>query len=205
MSGRDDLISESNDRWAEAERRAQGVADHGLGEAVKKYYTLYFPAGLVVLITVGTLLAGWAFGPDLDWLASRMGFALAAVGTFITGLVYNAKKVRPAAELGRIDVLVSLTDDEQKRVRRQILGKAPVSAEHLAVARAAAVQHRKNLATQLIFLPMLPLVFLAQAIPGNSEIWWLMALGVAAYVVGGPMVAREFRRAGRFLASTASR
>lgn len=55
MSGLDDLISESNDRWAEAERRAKGVADHGLGEALKRYYTLYFPVGLVVLVGLGTL------------------------------------------------------------------------------------------------------------------------------------------------------
>lgn len=42
MTGLGDLTSESNERWAEAERRAQGIADCGLGEAVMKYYTIYF-------------------------------------------------------------------------------------------------------------------------------------------------------------------
>jgi hypothetical protein len=177
-----------------------------LGEAVKRYYTLYFPVGLVVLVGLGTLFARWAFGPAEDWLISLgIGFGLPGLGTIIGGLIYNAKKVRPAVELGRIDVLVSLTDDEQKQIRRQILGKAPINAEHVAVARAAAVQHRKNLATQLILLPTLPLVFLPQAVPGSSDIWWLMAIGLLGYGAGGPMEAREFRRAGRFLASTASR
>ncbi|MBT2522433.1 hypothetical protein [Arthrobacter sp. ISL-28] len=113
--------------------------------------------------------------------------------------------MRPAAELGRIDVLVTLTDDEQKQIRRQILGKVPINPEHVAVARAAAVQHRKNLAAQVILLPTLPLVFLPQAVPGSSDIWWLMVIGLLGYGLGGPMEAREFRRAGRFLASTASR
>lgn len=106
-------------------------------------------------------------------------------------------------ELGSIDVLVSLTDDEQKRIRRQILGKAPISREHVVVALAAAVQYRKNLATQLIFLPLLPLVFMPQADPGTSNIWWLMSIGFAAYGVAGPIGARDFRRTGRFLAETA--
>lgn len=84
----------------------------------------------------------------------------------------------------------------------RFLGRRPSALSTLLWRGPLRCSMGKNLATQLIFLPMLPLVFLAQAIPGNSEIWWLKALGVAACVVGGPMVAREFRRAGRFLAST---
>jgi hypothetical protein len=50
MSGIDDLMAEANERWSMAARRAQGVADRGLGGAVKTYYTRYFPASLVILI-----------------------------------------------------------------------------------------------------------------------------------------------------------
>jgi hypothetical protein len=99
-------------------------------------------------------------------------------------------------------VLVSLTADEQKQVRRQFLGKAALADDRVAVTRAAAVQHRNNLATQLVLLPMLPLVFLPEAIPGSSEIWWLMAIGVGAYGVGAVMQAGEFRQVGRFLEQT---
>jgi hypothetical protein len=44
MNGIDDLMAQSNDRWADAMRRAQGVEDNSLSEAVKTYYTRYFPA-----------------------------------------------------------------------------------------------------------------------------------------------------------------
>jgi hypothetical protein len=61
------------------------------------------------------------------------GFLLAVLGVVIGGLVYNAKKVVPAAKLGRIDVLLSLESEERKHVRRQIAGKAPIDPENLAV------------------------------------------------------------------------
>lgn len=204
MSGLDELFSQSNERWSEAARRSQGVTDRGLGEAVRRYYAVYFPAGLVALVALLSVAALLIFGPTLVWsTVLELALAFAGVAALIGGLIYNAKKIRPAADLGRIDVLVSLTGDEQKQIRRQFLGKAPVKADHATVARAAAVQHRKNVATQLILLPMLPLVFIAQAVPGSSDIWWLMALGVAVYIVGAVMLAREFRQAGRFLHSTA--
>lgn len=75
--------------------------------------------------------------------------------------------------------------------------------EHVAVPRAAGVQYRKNLATQLIFLPMLPLVFMPQAVSGTIDVWWLMALGLVAHGIGARIGAREFRQTGRFLAETA--
>lgn len=76
MSGLDDLTSESNDRWAEGERRSLGIADYGLGEAVKRYYTLYFPVGLVVLVTVGTAAATLAFGERLENWPGYLGGGL---------------------------------------------------------------------------------------------------------------------------------
>ncbi|WP_181038499.1 hypothetical protein [Arthrobacter sp. ZGTC131] len=178
MSGMDDLMAESNDRWADAMRRAQGIEDNGLGEAVKTYYTRYFPAGLFILVAAGTMGGILAFRATLaEWASFLMfGFLLAVLGILIGGLVYNAKKVVPAANLGKIDVLLSLESEEQKQVRRQIAGKAPIDPEHLEVTRAAAVQLRKGLATQMLLQPMFPLVFIPQAINfalrGDSLFAW---------------------------------
>lgn len=205
MSGIDDLIPRSDDRWTTAKRRAQGIADLGLGGALKTYYTLYFPAGLIILVTAGTVGSMLAFGGGpADWPSYlQFGFFLAVLGAAIGGLIYNAKKIAPAAEMGRIDVLLSLDDEERKDIRRQVLGKTPVDPDHLVVSRAAAVQLRKNLATQLIWLPVLPLTFIPQVIRGAGFLSWLMAAGVAILVLGLMCVVRNFERAGRFLDRTA--
>lgn len=104
-------------------------------------------------------------------------------------------------------MLLSLQSSEQKQVRRQIVGKAPVDLKHLAVTRAAAVQVRKGLATQLLLQPLLPLVFSAQAVAfalrGENVVAALMAMAVGGLVVAIGSVVRDFRRAGRFLTQTA--
>ncbi|MFF2297587.1 hypothetical protein [Arthrobacter sp. NPDC058127] len=204
MSGIDDLIPKSDDRWTTATRRAQGIADLGLGGALKTYYTLYFPAGVIILVTAGTVGGMLAFGGGTaDWASFLLfGFFLAVLGAAIGGLIYNAKKIAPAAEVGRIDVLLSLEDEERKDIRRQVLGKTPVDPDHLVVSRAAAVQPRKNLATQLIWMSMLPLVFIPQVLFGAGFIQWLMATSVVVLVLGTMFVVRDFQRAGRFLART---
>ena len=205
MSGIEDLGAKSSHRWADAERRAQGVEDLGLGGALKTYYTRYFPAGVIILVAAGTILASLVFGGGpSDWPSFlAAGFLLAVLGAVIGGVMYNAKKIVPAAELGRIDVLLSLKNEDQQDIRRQVLGKTPVDPEHLAVSRAAAVQLRKNLATQLIWMSVLPLTFIPQVIRGAGFISWFMAVGVAVLVIGAMFVARDFQRAGSFLARTA--
>ena len=205
MGGIDDLIPKSDDRWTTATRRAQGIADLGLGGALKTYYTLYFPGGVIILVTAGTVGGMLAFGGgEADWPSFLLfGFFLAMLGAAIGGLIYNAKKIAPAAEMGRIDVLLSLEDEERKDIRRQILGKTPVDPEHLVVSQAAAVQLRKNLATQLIWMSVLPLGFVPQAMRGAGFVSWLMAAGVLVMVIGAMYVVRDFQRAGRFLDRTA--
>ncbi|WP_442543717.1 hypothetical protein ACSBOX_18225 [Arthrobacter sp. KN11-1C] len=206
MSGIDDLMAGLNDRWEHAARRASGIADNGLGAAVKTYYTRYFPAGVIALIAAGTGLGILAFGGDSPGLLLYLVFGLAALGTLIGGLVYNAKKVVPAANFGRIDVLLSLEKGEQKQVRRQIAGKATIEPEHLAVVRAAAVQRRKSLATQLLLAPWYLLYFIPQsvnsALRGDGTGAWFMAIGVVALLVGIGFIVRDFLRTGRFLART---
>ncbi|MFE4230393.1 hypothetical protein ACFRJ8_21175 [Arthrobacter sp. NPDC056886] len=201
MTGIDDLIPRSDDRWATATRRAQGIADQGLGSALKRYYTIYLPAGVIFFVAAGTVLGIFALGgATTDWpTLLGLGFILAFLGGVIGGLLYNAKKVVPAAKSGRVDVLLSLEDEERKGIRRQILGKSPVDPDHLVVSRAAAVQLRKNLARQLIWAPVLPLILIPQLLGGSAFGSWLMAAGVAVWVLG----VRDFQRAGRFLDRTA--
>lgn len=209
MSGIDGLMAQPNDRWAQAARRAQGIADNGLGEGLKAYYTRYFPIGLVVILAAGTLGGILAFRATLaDWGAYLVfGFFLAVPGVLVGGLVYNAKKLAPAVQAGRVDVMLSLESEERKQVRRQIAGKTAIDSEHLAVTRAAAVQLRKGLARFLLVAPMFPLLFIPQAMSfafrGDSPAAWLMAIGVVAVLIGLVLSVRDFRRAGRFLARTA--
>lgn len=209
MSGIDDLMAESNARWAKAKRRAQGIEDNGLGEALRTYYTRYFPAGFLILVVAGTVIGALAFpGTQEDWLTFlSFGFLLGVVVAFVGGLIYNAKKVVPAANLGKIDVLFSLENEEQKQVRRQIAGKAPIDPEHLAVTRAAAVQLRKGMATHFLVQPLLPCVFAAQAISfasrGDNLVAVLMAITVVGLLMAEGFFIRDFRRAGRFLTRTA--
>lgn len=127
---------------------------------------------------------------------------LAVLGCAIGGPVYNAKKIAPAVEMGRIDLL-SLEDEERKDIRRQVLGKTPVDPDHLVVSRAATVQLQKYIATQLIWFPVLPLIFIPQVIRGAGFLSWFMAAGVALWVSGEMSVFRDFQRAGGFLDRTA--
>ncbi|GAA1345022.1 hypothetical protein [Arthrobacter roseus] len=204
MSGIEDLMAESNDRWGKATRLAQGIADNGLGTAMKVYYLLYFPIGIVVLIPLGATAGALAFGHSWMNLQNlRFGMIIAAVGVLVVGLIYNAKKVAPAANIGSVSVLMPLESHEQKQVRRQISGKSPVEAKHLEVTHGVAVQQRKNAATQLVIISSLQLAFIAQALPESSSIWWLMAYLVFFNFVAIAVLMHEFRQPGRFLVNTA--
>ena len=208
MSGIDDLMAESNERWTVAMRRAESVQDNGLGEAIKTYYTRYFPLGLALSVAVGAAIGALILPDTADKgpILLALGISLAACTALIGGLIYNAKKVVPAVQFGRIDVLLSLESDERKRIRRQIAGKASIDTEHLPVVRAAAVQLRKKVATQLLLQPMIPLFFIPQAVNfarrGDGPFGWFMTIGAAVLVLGLGFLARDFRRAGRFLATT---
>lgn len=207
MSGIDDLLAQSNDRWAHAVRRAHGIDDKGLGEAVRTYYTRYFPAGLLVLVAAGTLAGMLGFGAaPSDWPSYLIfGIFLAALGVVVGGLIYNSTKLVPAARVGRVDVLLSLESEERKQIRRQIAGKAAVDPEHLSVARASAVQLRKGLATQLLLAPFFVCVFIPQAARltvRGDPFSWFMAVGVVGVLIGMAFLIRDFRRTGRFLART---
>lgn len=95
MGGLDDLLAGSADRWAKAERRAEGVADLCLGRAVRNYFTLYLPIGAVVLFPTGASLGMLSF-PDEASITNIFGFGclLTGVGLMIGGLVSNPKSSR---------------------------------------------------------------------------------------------------------------
>ena len=190
-------------------KKAQGIEDNGLGEAVKTYFTRYLPAGLF-LVAVGTAVGILGLrGTPSDWpIFLFFGFLVAALAVVVGGLVYNAKKVVPSAKSGKVDVLLSLESAEQKQVRRQIAGKAPIDSAASSVTRAAAVRLRRGLATQLVLAPFFPLIFIPQAVNFALRVThlphgrWHLAWGDSDRV---RLLVRDFRRPERSLTNTADR
>ncbi|MHA7219236.1 hypothetical protein ACX80L_10120 [Arthrobacter sp. MDT1-48-3] len=203
MAGLDDLMSESDGRWAKAERYARGFADNGMGEALRVYYTRYFPVGVVLYVAALTLITPFLYDEPPQWsLVLQGGAALFGLLAAIAGLIYNAKRVKPRAELGQnLSITIGLEVDEQKYLRRVISGKKapPQDPVRLAVARSVAVQSRKTQATNLLIEPMYS--YCLGGLFGDLSFLWM---GIAAvFLITTVLFAREFRRAGRFLATTA--
>lgn len=196
--------AEADARWAKAGRYAQGFADNGMGEALRVYYTCYFPAGVVLYIgalaLIVPLLSG---GEPTDWgSVLQFGSFLFALLAAVAGFTYNAKRIKPRAELGKkLSITIGLEVDEQKYVKRVISGKEPPPQDpvHLMVARSVAVQARKTNATNLLVVPMYS--YCLGSIPGGLSFFWIII--VAVFVLAAILFLRDFRRAGRFLAATA--
>lgn len=206
MSGLDDLLAESEDRWAKAERRSQGVADKGLGKAVRTYFTLYFPAGMVLLFIIAAVLGMLLFRGEFAsarWYVFA-GTMLAGVGTIASGITYNSKVIASSVAMGSMNVTMSLHTAEQKELRREILGRATLRPVHLTVKRAAAVQLRKALSTQLVVVaPILEFQFLVQVLNDKNPIAWLSAIVGIAYTIFLVVPVHQFLALGRFLDQTA--
>ncbi|MHA7144983.1 hypothetical protein ACX80U_09735 [Arthrobacter sp. TmT3-37] len=198
-------MSESDGRWAKAERYARGFADNGMGEALRVYYTRYFPVGVVLYVAALALITPLVYDGPPNWsLVLQGGAALFGLLAAIAGLIYNAKRVRPRAELGRnLSITIGLKVDEQKYLRRVINGKEdpPQDPVRRAVARSVAVQSRKTQATNLLTVPLYS--YCLGGLFGDLSFLWM---GIAAvFLVTTILFAREFRRAGRFLAATTPR
>lgn len=207
MSGIDDLLAEFNDRWSRAMSNARDVKDLGLGKAVRTYYIRYLPAGALVFVAVGTALGTIVLGESRAGWSSNLAmvFLLATIGVIVGGLIYNAKKVSPAALTYRSDVLLPLESQERKQVARQTSGKSTIDKEHLSVARASAVQQRKSLAKQLILAPAYVFLFTAQTANWARQaepLAWIMLILVVGWLVAIVLLVRDFRRKGQFLTST---
>jgi hypothetical protein len=200
----DDLTAASTERWSKAGRYARGFTDNGMGEALRVYYTRYFPTGIILYAAVLTLVAPLLSGDEpTDWhLVVQLGVSIGGLLGSIAGLVYNAKRLKPRVEVGRnLSITFPLEKNEQKYVKRVINGResAPEDPVQLTVARAFAVQTRKNSATFLLIAPLY-ICMVANGLTGFPIFWILIA---AVFIVLITLMVREFRRAGRFLAVTA--
>ncbi len=185
-------------RWVTAERWAAGTRDNGMGEAVRIYYTRYFPALALLLFTLGTGISYLLGRGQVSWFEHlQIGVLLMATGWLIGGFVYNAKRLKPSVDLGRADVMIALNKTDQASVRRQITGREPPDQEHLTVVRAAAVQMRKQTATTLLIVP-----FYLAVIVGSSR-WWVAGAMAVVLLVMIFFLVCDFRRQGRFLRKTA--
>jgi len=199
-----DLLKRDDGRWEDARRRAAGIEDRGLGPAIRRYYTRYLPAGALVIgagVAVAVVLASLA-GPVDRELIMALGVLCAVLAASVGGILYNRKWIATAVSPGRVDVMLSLTDEERKSVRRQIRGKESVDLTRLDVTRAVAVQLRRGLATQLVLMPVQVLILLPQVIHWGGLFSWLFAAASPLMVVGLVYTYRDFGRTGEFLART---
>lgn len=203
MAGLDDLTAGADERWVRAERYARGFADNGMGEALRVYYTRYFPAGVILYAIVVAVIAPLLYDGPPNWSRVLQGSAaLFGLLAAIAGLIYNVKRVKPRAKVGRnLSITIGLEVDEQKYLRRVITGKvpAPQDSVRLAVARSVAVQSRKTQATNLLTVPLYS--YCLGGLFGDLSFVWM---GITAvFLVTTILFTREFRRTGRFLATTA--
>jgi hypothetical protein len=199
----------AEERRAKSAARAAGLADLGVGAAVKRYFLVNFPLSLLAGLGAGFTAAFFWRGTDEDFLRSGvpLGLQLAGLGILVGGWVYGSRKVSANVQPRRIGVTVGLTPDEAKRVRRQVLAREPVGPDDMAVLRGAAVQMREGLARQLLPAPGFLLLFGGQALArGAASVFDVVMLAATlALVVLWGFVARDFRQAGVFLSSTAAR
>lgn len=202
-----DADAETAARWAKVTRIAEGITDYGIGRAVRAYFLLYLPVGVIVLTGIGFLISVLIFGNIREqWpLPLVMGLFLSSMGTLVGGLVYASKRVNPQVRPQRSGALIWLEKYEQKKIRKQIYGRIPPVQEQLAVARGAAVQIRQSLALQLLIAPGYMLMAAGQLLNAPDSFLnaiWISLFGIflAVYV----MTIWQFHQTGRFLERTAA-
>lgn len=189
-------------RWAKVTRITEGITDHGIGKAVRAYFLLYLPVGVILLTSIGFLLSVLIFG-DIgeQWsMHLAMGLLLTSMSTGVGGFIYARKRVNPQVRPQRSGALIWLDKAEKKSVQKQIYGRIPPVPEHLTVARGAAVQIRQSLALFLLVGPAYPFLALAQLLntpEGFLTLTWILLLGL--YLALYFMAAWQFHQTGRFL------
>ena len=138
------------------------------------------------------------------WFTTRLGILLGAIGSFIGGFIYNAKRLKPSVDLGSgPSLIMALEKDEQQALIRGVDGRQSVPDEHLTIARALAVQWRKNNATMLLTIPAYFCIF-ALAFSTSTSSWYYLGMLIFP-VTMLVLLVRSFHRHGRFLATTAPR
>jgi hypothetical protein len=199
--------AETAARWAKVERIAEGITDYGISKALRTYFLLYLPVGVIFLTGAGFLLSVLIFGNLREEWPTHLaiGLMLTMLGTMIGGFVYSGKRVNPQVRPQRSGALIWLNKDEQKSIRKQIYGRIPPIPEQLVVARGSAVQIRQSLTLFLLTSPAYMLIPIAQLLnapdfPLNIMSILLLGLFIALFI----MVAWQFRQTGRFLERTAA-
>ena len=134
--------TEAAARWAKVTRIAEGITDYGIGKAVRSYFLLYLPAGVILLTGIGFLLSVLVFGNMREEWSMHlvMGLFLTSLGTGVGGFSYARKKVNPQVRPQRSGALIWLDKLEKKNIQKQIYCRILPVPEHLTVARGAAVQ-----------------------------------------------------------------
>lgn len=198
----------ANDRseraWAKAAQLAEGVEDLGVGAAVLRYFTRWWPAVAIVSFGAGFFGIRLLNGGSADPLpAIQSGFLVSSLATMVSGYVYWWRTIRPLVQPQRMPISPWLETSDAKWVVDQILGRRPVMPEHLPVLRGVAAQFR--IGTSLTLSTTASSLFLAAAFavgfpgPVMRTIWALLFLvnaGLLAHTI------RMFRNSGRFLHST---
>jgi hypothetical protein len=207
MARMTDADTEAADRWAKATRIAEGITDYGISKALRPYFLVYLPLGVLVLTGIGYLILALIFGNVGEEWPEYLGagLMLAGIGVIIGGFVYASKKVKPEVRPQRGQALVWLEKPEQKRIRKQIYGRIPPVPEELTVARGAAVQLRQGLAQGLLLIPGYLLIFVPQLVSardGFLGVLWISLLGLLVAVA--IVTVWQFHQTTRFLERTAA-
>jgi hypothetical protein len=200
--------SGAEDRWAKVERLAAGVTDYGVAAAVRAYYRVYLPVGVVFLTAVGAFVSILIFRPSPnDWSEYvGLGMSMAGIGVFVGGLIYAAKRVNPLVRPKRQGAMIWLEKSERKGVRDQIFGRTPPAGDHLPALRGMAAQTRQTLALQLLMVPGYLLLCANQILLTFRQgfqgflVIWIPSTGL--FLGLSIMALWQFTQAGRFLDRT---
>ena len=195
-------------RWAKTERAVIGVTDEGTGQAVWKFYRIYLPVGVAVLLAAGFVVGLWIYGNDPDERVAQLGVGLsfAAMGALVGSMVYSAKRVTPLVRPKHAGGLIWLEKPERKALMDQIEGKKPTIPGQVPVLRGAAALVRKGLAPTLLMFPGFMLLYVSQLLTTFRDGWtwfqWLWCALIPFMAALFVVTLRQFRRAGDFLART---
>jgi hypothetical protein len=193
-------------RWARANEKAEGIADHGMDAPLRAYFRLWLPVGLVLLAGLGFMVSIVLLGNEPLHSQLAVGCIVAALATQIGGFAYVSRRIKPTVTLARSTPLYWLEESEQKAVHRQMLCKEPPVPEQLTVVRGAAVEARYAMTRQLVLLPgqfFFWAGITANLFPGASGLWLLLLIPALLLVVWASFDSvRRYRRMGAFLDDT---
>lgn len=194
----------SDSKWALAERTAAGLQDNGVSTAMRRYFTVVFPAVVIVCTLIGAAIAWMIFDRDEEWfLYLVFGLTLSCLVSGVAAFVHAHRKVTPMVAPKRASVLMLLGPDDAKDVQKQATGRRPVDAQKVQVVRAVAIQMRPSLALHLMVGPASLLFFAAQLFLAQSwgiRLLDLLVVGMFSFAIF--LGARQFRATSKVLQAT---